>query len=176
MVDADGRSKKLSNFMRGAINIMNNSYSIESINNEKQRLSFRIMKKYERSGLKKNEALNILKVLIDYMKENKPYLKSDLTISNLSKEIYIPKHYISQVINEKLNKNFNTFINEYRVKEFKQRLVNPTNAHFTIIALAFESGFNSKTSFNMIFKKIEKVTPSEFRKSILIKKKAGLNK
>jgi AraC-like DNA-binding protein len=134
------------------------------------------MKKYERSGLKESKALNILKVLIDYMEENKLYLKNNLTIYALSKEIDIPKHYISQVINENLNKNFNTFINEYRVKEFKQRLIDPANANFTIMAIAFESGFNSKSSFNMIFKKKEKTTPSEFRKSILDKKSAKLNK
>ena len=121
-------------------------------------------KKYRSSGLKENELQEILEILTDYMEENKPYLKGNLTIYELSRDINIPKHHLTQVINEKLGKNFNTFINEYRVEEFKKKLSDPENSRYTIMALAFESGFNSKTSFNMIFKKVEKVTPSEFRK------------
>ena len=136
--------------------------NIEHLNNEQRKLHKGVNAKYKRSGLGENEMQRILRLLLKYMEEYKPYLKNNLTIYDLSEEINIPKHYISQVINEKLHKNFYTFINEYKVKEFKKRLLDPQNSNFTILSIAFESGFNSKTGFNTIFKKIEKLTPSEY--------------
>lgn len=121
-------------------------------------------KKYERSGLKEEEAKKILSSLLQYMDEEKPYLDSNLTIYDIAKDLEISRHYVTQVINQKLNKNFYTFINEYRIKEFKNRLANPENGHIKIMALAFESGFNSKSSFNTIFKQLEQITPSEYRR------------
>ncbi len=75
----------------------------------------------------------------------------------------IPRHYITQILNEKHKKNFFTFINEYRVKEVIERLIDPRYRHYTILAIAFDSGFNSKTTFNSIFKTQTGLTPSEFR-------------
>ena len=121
---------------------------------------------YQRSGLKDKDIPNITGSLIEYMRESKPYLRRDLSIHDLSKEIDIPKHYITQVLNKHLCKNFNAFINEYRIEEFKSRLLDPRYRNYTIIAIAFESGFNSKTSFNILFKKYERMTPSEYRENL----------
>jgi len=97
------------------------------------------------------------------METEKPYLDRDLSIQNLSVITGIPRHHITQVLNEKHGKNFFTFINEYRVKEVISRFGDPANNNFTILAIAYDSGFNSKTTFNAIFKSITGLTPSEYR-------------
>lgn len=74
-------------------------------------------------------------------------------MSDLARQLDIHPNYISQVINSVEQKNFYDFINEHRVEEFKQLVSLPENQHFTLLALAFECGFNSKTSFNRNFKK-----------------------
>lgn len=119
--------------------------------------------KYSRSGLKENQADEFLKNLIDYMEKNKPFLDPNLNIYNLSRMTGIPRHYITQILNENYKRNFFTFINEYRVREVIERFSNRKFDHFTIIAIAFDSGFNSKTTFNNIFKNMTGKTPSEFR-------------
>jgi len=75
----------------------------------------------------------------------------------------IPAHHLTQALNEYLNKNFYTLVNEHRIEEAKQMLRNPRYNHLTVLAIAHDAGFNSKSSFNMTFKKWVGVTPSEFR-------------
>jgi AraC-like DNA-binding protein len=119
--------------------------------------------KYVKSGLKERQAKEYLGKLILFTEKNKPYLDRDLSIRDLSEMTGIPRHYITQVLNEKHEKNFFTFINEYRVNEVIQRFSDPKNDSFTILAIAFDSGFNSKTTFNSIFKNQTGMTPSEYR-------------
>jgi AraC-like DNA-binding protein len=119
--------------------------------------------KYSRSGLKEKQAEQYLEKLIHVMETDKPYLDRDLSIHELSVITDIPRHHITQVLNEKHGKNFFTFINEYRVKEVISRFNDPANNNFTILAIAYDSGFNSKTTFNSIFKSQTGLTPSEFR-------------
>ena len=119
--------------------------------------------KYIKSGLKDNQAKDYLKKLISYVEDNKPYLDRDLNINDLSLMTGIPRHHITQVLNEKHKRNFFTFINEYRVKEVIERFSDPKYNHYTILAIAFDAGFNSKTTFNSIFKSQTGLTPSEFR-------------
>lgn len=122
--------------------------------------------KYERSGLKDDEADRYLKRLIEYTEINKPYLKGDLTIQEIADNIDVPKHYLTQILNEKIRKNFYTFINEYRVAAVKEMFANSNYNHYTLLAIAYECGFNSKSSFNGIFKKMTGQTPSEYRTAI----------
>jgi AraC-like DNA-binding protein len=119
--------------------------------------------KYLKSGLKENQARDYLAKLISYVEVNKPYLNRDLSIYDLSQATGIPRHYITQILNEKHKKNLYTFINEYRVKEVIERLSDPKFNNYTILAIAYEAGFNSKTTFNAIFKNQTGLTPSEFR-------------
>jgi AraC-like DNA-binding protein len=119
--------------------------------------------KYTRSGLKETQAEKYLAKLISYMEEKKPYLDRNLSIQNLSDATGISRHHITQVLNEKHKKNFFTFINEYRVGEVIGRFKDPKNNNFTILAIAYDAGFNSKTTFNSIFKSQTGMTPSEFR-------------
>lgn len=122
--------------------------------------------KYSRSGLKESQAEKHLIKLINYMETGKPYLKRDLTIHDLSRKTGISRHHITQVLNEKYRKNFFTFINEYRVKEVIERFKNPKYNHYTILAIAYDSGFNSKTTFNAIFKSHTGMTPSQYREKL----------
>lgn len=119
--------------------------------------------KYIKSGLKDSQAQKYLEKLITFMEEKKPYLNRDLSIHDLSYMTGIPRHHITQVLNEKHKKNFFTFINEYRVKEVISRFSDPKNNNFTILAIAYDSGFNSKATFNTIFKNQTGLTPSEYR-------------
>jgi AraC-like DNA-binding protein len=119
--------------------------------------------RYSKSGLRNEQASGMLKTLIDYVESTKVYLDRDLTIHDLSRRTGIPRHHITQVLNEKYGRNFFTFINEYRVKEVLNRFADPKFNHYTILAIAFDSGFNSKTTFNSIFKAITGKTPSQYR-------------
>ena len=119
--------------------------------------------KYVKSGLKDKQAREYLAKLISYVEGNKPYLDRDLNIYDLSQMTGIPRHYITQILNEKHKKNFFTFINEYRVKEVIERFKDPKFNHYTILAIAYDAGFNSKTTFNAIFKNQTGLTPSKFR-------------
>ncbi len=89
-----------------------------------------------------------------------------LTIHDLSRKTGISRHHITQVLNEKYKRNFFTFINEYRVKEVMERFSDPKYNNYTILAIAFDSGFNSKTTFNSFFKSQTGMTPSEYREKM----------
>ncbi len=124
-------------------------------------------KKYASSPLTEENSNRILIKLKHEMVEKKYYLKNDLKLSELSEYIKIPSYQISQVINEKLNKNFFDFINDYRVEEFKHRLADDKFNNYTILAIGLDSGFNSKASFNSVFKKSTGITPSVYRDKLL---------
>lgn len=124
-------------------------------------------KKYASSPLTEEDSNRILLKLKHEMVEKKYYLKNDLKLSELSEYIQIPSYQISQVINEKLNKNFFDFINDYRVEEFKQKLADNKYNNYTLLAIGLDSGFNSKASFNSVFKKSTGITPSVYRDKLL---------
>lgn len=123
--------------------------------------------KYERSGLDTKEAEELSKKLIAYMSDEKPYLNSELTLPDLSTTLNIPRNKLSQVLNEKIGMSFYDFINGYRVRQAKEYLADPGYENIKIIAIAFDAGFNSKAAFNNIFKKIEGITPSEYKKTTI---------
>ncbi|SMO40481.1 transcriptional regulator, AraC family [Saccharicrinis carchari] len=101
----------------------------------------------------------------DYFKTERPYLEPDLTLPKLAKSLNVPHHHLSQVINEVYGQNFFDFINKYRVEEVKNKIVDPQFDNYSLLGIAFESGFNSKSAFNRVFKKFTGKTPSEFRNS-----------
>jgi len=120
--------------------------------------------KYERSGLTQDRSSMYLSRLEDYMLSEKPYLDADLTIEKLSKQISIPRHYLTQIISEQLDKNFYLFVNEYRVNTVKKYINDSENHPLTMLDIAYMSGFNSKSTFNLVFKKLTKMTPSQYKK------------
>jgi AraC-like DNA-binding protein len=123
--------------------------------------------KYKKSGLDETTAEEIKDKLLLLMEKEKPFLDSDLTLAKLSGMLCVSGHYLSEVINTKLNQNYYDFINKYRVEEFKARIINPEFSNYNLLSIAFDSGFKSKTSFNTIFKKVTGKTPSEYKSSVI---------
>lgn len=121
--------------------------------------------RYEKTRVIEEEASKQEKELIEYMQSEKPFLRTKLSINDLAEDLGIPSHHISQVINERLNRNFFDFVNSYRIEELKVKLKDPRNKHLTMLGIAFDCGFNSKASFNRIFKKHTGQTPSEYLKN-----------
>ncbi len=122
--------------------------------------------KYQKSGLDDKTAEKYLKNLLNYMEKEKPYLNGDLTLQELAGRCGVSVHHLSEIINSKLNQSYYDFVNRYRVEEFKIKLNDPANDKFTILSIAFDCGFNSKSSFNTLFKKFTGTTPSNYRKSL----------
>ena len=121
-------------------------------------------KKYGKSNLTPERAEVYLKKLLHVMKTERPYVDGELTLQKLADRLSIPVNHLSQIINERLSQNFFDFINSYRVKEAQELLVDAAKKHYTVIAIAEEVGFSSKSAFNAVFKKHVNMTPSEFRK------------
>ena len=100
--------------------------------------------------------------LVDYLQQEQPFLDPNLSLRSLADQIDIHPNQLSWLINERMGKNFSELVNGYRVATFQQLASDPNNAHITLIGLAYESGFNSKTVFNTSFKKETGLTPRQF--------------
>jgi AraC-like DNA-binding protein len=98
------------------------------------------------------------------METVKPWLDPDLTLEQLAGQLALRPRVLSQVINEDLGQNFFEFINRYRIGEAKALLMDPADKKMTVLEVLYQVGFNSKSSFNTLFKKQTGVTPSEFKK------------
>ncbi len=124
--------------------------------------------KYFYTNLSSSQKKSILGRLESLMVQEKPYLLQDLTLEDVSEKLGISKRHISQVINEKLQRNFKDYINGYRIREATEIL--ERNARdIRIYEVMYDVGFNNKSSFNFSFKKFTGLTPREYRKSILLK-------
>lgn len=104
--------------------------------------------------------------LEEFIKTKRPYLQANLTLRDLAKMIDLHPNYLSALLNDKIGKNFSGYINHFRVEAFKKMAQDPTNAHLSLLGLAYESGFNSKTAFNTFFKKETGMTPKQYLKSV----------
>lgn len=129
--------------------------------------TYNIKRKYKKSLLTKNEVEKYASQLEKIMHDYKPYLNPDITLNDIASYLELPPNYTSQLLNEGFNKNFSEYINTYRINEFKKRITLPESKNLTILAVAYDSGFNSKTSFNTFFKKIQGVSPNTYLKSII---------
>jgi AraC-like DNA-binding protein len=137
------------------------SPSLQPITPQKEEVSSED-KKYAKSLLTSEESKRILKRLQDYMASEQPYLQNQLTIKELADSLKISPKYLSQVINEQLGLNFFNFINQYRVEEVKKRLTDKKYEHLSMLGIALDCGFNSKSSFNSVFKSQTGLTPSGY--------------
>lgn len=97
------------------------------------------------------------------MEQEKIYQEPELTLQQLAEKLDLPSYQASQAINDGLKKNFYDLVNGYRVEEAKRLLLDDKNRNYTILSVGFEAGFNSKTTFNTVFKKFTGQTPTEFR-------------
>jgi len=103
--------------------------------------------------------------LLKVMSEKALYRDPDFSLEMLAKEMDLSKGYLSRIINTKEEKNFFDFVNYYRVEEVKRKLMDKSFDHFSIIAIALEAGFKSKSTFNSVFKKMTGTTPSKYKKN-----------
>ena len=113
-----------------------------------------------------DELREMKSILIQVMDNKKPFLDAELSLFKLASQLDISSHLLSYIINNGCNENFYQFINRYRVEEAKKMIQDPKMEHLSLMGIAFEVGFNSKTVFNTTFKKITNQTPSEFKKAI----------
>ena len=104
--------------------------------------------------------------LLQYMKEEKPYLEPELTIAELSKAMDVRSEYLSRILNSRLHKNFFDFINHYRIEEFKQRCQDPVNRNLTLMSIAWDCGFSSKATFNRVFRNATHRTPAQYYREV----------
>lgn len=120
--------------------------------------------KYEKSSLTDIDANIIYNNLHQLMSEEQLFKDAELTLADVAKKLEVQPGILSQVINTKAQKSFYDYINSLRVDEFKQLASNPKNEKYTLLSIAFECGFNSKSSFNRNFKKFTGAAPSDYLK------------
>jgi AraC-like DNA-binding protein len=111
---------------------------------------------------------DVVSKIIFLMESEKLYQETELTLLDLANKLELPSYQVSQAINEGLDKSFYDVINGYRVEEAKRLLADPKNLNYTILSVGFEAGFNSKTTFNTVFKKFTGLTPTDFRNRLNI--------
>jgi AraC-like DNA-binding protein len=120
-------------------------------------------RKYERSTLTPERAEEALQKLLHTMTQEKPFTDGALTLPKLAEQIALSPQHLSQILNERCGQSFSDFVNSYRIAEAKRLLTDPAKKHYSILAIAEEVGFNSKSTFNAAFKKHAGTTPSDFR-------------
>ena len=129
-------------------------------------LPIRIPVKYGKSGLNEDKAPALIRELDRLMSEEKLFLDPELTLLQLSQRLGIPAHQASQLLNQHKGQTFFDFINSLRVEYFKLAITNPANEHLSLLAIALDSGFNSKAAFNSVFKRVTGMTPSQYKYSM----------
>jgi len=122
-------------------------------------------KKEPKHRFTEKRALELVAKLNKHMEEEKPYLNAELTLYDLALQINLSKNELTDLLNIHIGKNFFSYVNDFRLKAVIKRLENPDYDHYTIIAIAYDCGFNSKSTFNNLFKQFSGLTPSEYKKS-----------
>lgn len=123
--------------------------------------------KYGAMRLNQERAERIVEKIDDYIKTSRSWKKYGFSLKNLSDDTNIQLHYISQAINRIKNMNFYSYINSYRLDEAEKLLSDPSKEIESVISIAYDCGFNSKSTFNSLFRKRHGITPSQFRKNKL---------
>jgi AraC-like DNA-binding protein len=120
--------------------------------------------KYQKSRLPEEVLNRYQRKLESVMSQQKAYLENDMTLVQLAERLAMPTHHLSQLLNERLGMNFFDYVNQLRVERAKKLLRDPAKAKQPILELAFEAGFNSKSTFNSFFKRVSGHSPSAYRK------------
>ncbi len=119
--------------------------------------------KYRKSSLPDGIVDEFVRRILHYMEIDRAYTNEDLTLQKMARDLDIPPHHLSQVLNIKLNKNYYQFINAYRVAEARRLLSLPENRDTPILEISVQAGFKSKSVFNAVFREFTNVTPREYR-------------
>lgn len=124
------------------------------------------VEKYLGSNLTNEQIGELKSQLLDLFSEEKVYMNPQINIGELAEKLETSSKSLSQVINLSFNKNFFDFINSFRIEEAKNIMLNTNDVHLTVLEVMYQSGFNSKSSFNTAFKKATGQTPTQFKKGI----------
>jgi AraC-like DNA-binding protein len=119
-----------------------------------------------RKGLEDAKMDEIITKINTLIQTEKLYREPELTLQSLAEKLHVPSYQVSLAINDGMKKKFYDLINGYRVEEAKRLLLSPNSRNYTILSVGFEAGFNSKTTFNTVFKKFTGFTPTVFRDQI----------
>lgn len=119
----------------------------------------------ERTGMDQELVERYMKRLEQQMITGKAFMEPDLTLGSLAEKTGIQPYLLSQLLNEHVGKNFSDYVNEFRVEEISKRLRSTEYEHLTILAIAMDCGFQTKSAFNQAFKKFTGTTPSNYRKT-----------
>lgn len=122
--------------------------------------------RYERSGLTDREAARLKDALTALMDTERLWRDSDLTLADLAERLSTTPHKVSEVLNSELGQSFYDFVNSYRVREVQRRIAAGESQRVTMLALALDAGFASKSTFNTVFKKHTNQTPSDYRQAV----------
>lgn len=136
---------------------INDAEKLEAVANQPQK------QVTEKAGLHHEKIDSLVQQIVVLMEREKLYQETELTLQQLAARLDVPTYQVSQALNEGLKKNFYDVVNGYRVEEAKRLLLDARNKNYTILSVGFEAGFNSKTTFNTVFKKFTGLTPTEFR-------------
>ena len=115
---------------------------------------------------KEKVSANEIQMLSDFMNLEQPYLNPDLNLSDLANQLSINRAQLSQIINVGFQKNFNDFVNEFRVNTFKNKIQLGAHKQLSLLGIAYDCGFNSKATFNRVFKKLTQSSPTEYLNSL----------
>jgi adenylate cyclase len=118
--------------------------------------------KYKKSGLSREQSQEIVVKLNKVIKQQELFLNPQLTLSDLAEAIDMSTNMVSQALNENLGKNYYEYINSFRLEHFIELFKNPQSRRFTMLSVAYDSGFNSKSTFNAFFKKSMGTSPREY--------------
>ncbi len=116
------------------------------------------------SRLTQSEIQDHVERINQLMAVDKIYLDENLGLKEFALHLKADPNLISFILNSHLHNNFYDFVNHYRIEEVKNKLNDPAHEHLTLLGIALESGFNSKTTFNRVFKQVTGITPTEFQK------------
>jgi len=125
----------------------------------------KLRRRYKDSPLDANKATLYLNQLLHLMETKKIFKEENISLHSLASMISISPHVLSQVINEKMDKNFSDYINSYRIEEAKRLLLDPKSERLSILYIGYEVGFKSKSAFYQAFKKFTGMTPMQYRKN-----------
>lgn len=144
-----------------------NKQSVQAEINEAEEIDTTIVdagkQKKDKPVLHSEKVEELVRRIIVLMEEDKLYQETELTLQQLAEKLEVPTYQVSAALNDGLKKNFYDVVNGYRVEEAKRLLVDAKNRNYTILSVGFEAGFNSKTTFNTVFKKFTGLTPTEYR-------------
>ena len=122
--------------------------------------------RYQHSGLGDQEAESLKDALLLAMEKERPYRDSDLTLADLAERLNTTPHKLSEVLSQRVGLTFYDFVNRYRVEEVQRRVADTRSQNLTLLALALDAGFASKSTFNNVFKRHTGKTPSDYRRAL----------